>query len=31
MAGLKVPGIEIENERCVDKSFPEYWEVFEKL
>ena len=31
MAGLKVPGVEIENERCVDKSFPNYWEVFANL
>ncbi len=31
MAGLKVPGVKIENERCVDKSFPNYWEVFGRL
>jgi 3-phosphoshikimate 1-carboxyvinyltransferase len=29
--GLRTPGIEIENERCVDKSFPNYWEAFEGL
>jgi 3-phosphoshikimate 1-carboxyvinyltransferase len=31
LAGLKVPGVVIKNERCVDKSFPNYWDVFEKL
>jgi 3-phosphoshikimate 1-carboxyvinyltransferase len=31
VAGLKVPGIAIENERCVDKSFPDFWEVFGQL
>ncbi len=28
IAGLKVPGVKIENEMCVEKSFPNYWEVF---
>jgi len=28
--GLKVPGIEIENPECVNKSFPDYWKVFKK-
>jgi len=31
VAGLRVPGIEIKNEQCVEKSFPTYWEVFDKL
>ncbi len=31
VAGLRVPGIEIKNEQCVEKSFPTYWEVFDGL
>lgn len=31
VAGLTVPGIIIENPRCVDKSFPAFWEVFGQL
>jgi 3-phosphoshikimate 1-carboxyvinyltransferase len=31
MAGLKVPGVAIENESCVEKSFPNFWEVFGEL
>lgn len=31
IAGLAVPGIKIKGERCVDKSFPEFWETLEKL
>jgi 3-phosphoshikimate 1-carboxyvinyltransferase len=31
VAGLKVPGMDIENPGCVDKSFPTFWEVLEKL
>lgn len=31
LAGLNVQGIVIKDENCVDKSFPNYWEVFEKL
>jgi 3-phosphoshikimate 1-carboxyvinyltransferase len=31
VAGLKTPGIRIENESCVGKSFPEFWKVFESL
>jgi 3-phosphoshikimate 1-carboxyvinyltransferase len=31
VAGLIVPGIEIINEQCVEKSFPTYWEVFDGL
>lgn len=31
IAGLKVPGMEILDEMCVKKSFPNYWEVFSTL
>jgi len=31
LAGLKVPGIIIRDEKCVEKSFPNFWEVFEGL
>lgn len=31
MAGLVVPGMKILEERCVEKSFPAFWEVFERL
>jgi len=31
VAGLVVPGMTIENPRCVDKSFPSFWEVFGQL
>ena len=31
MPGLIIPGVEIENETCVEKSFPNYWEIFEAL
>jgi 3-phosphoshikimate 1-carboxyvinyltransferase len=31
VAGLKVHDIYIENESCVSKSFPNFWEVFESL
>lgn len=31
VAGLKTPGVFIKNEMCVEKSFPNYWEVFERL
>lgn len=31
VAGLKTPGIRIENETCVEKSFPDFWKVFESL
>jgi 3-phosphoshikimate 1-carboxyvinyltransferase len=31
MAGLKVPGIIINDEQCVEKSFPNYWEIFAEL
>jgi len=28
IAGLVTPKVYIKNENCVDKSFPNYWEVF---
>jgi len=31
VAGLVVPGIVIKDEKCVEKSFPDFWNVFEKL
>jgi len=31
VVGLKVPGIGIRNERCVNKSFPRFWEVWDRL
>jgi 3-phosphoshikimate 1-carboxyvinyltransferase len=31
IVGLVVPGIEIINEQCVEKSFPAFWDVFEGL
>ena len=31
IAGLAVPGIRIKGERCVDKSFPEFWETLQNL
>ena len=31
LAGLKVPGIVIRDEKCVEKSFPDFWNVFEGL
>jgi 3-phosphoshikimate 1-carboxyvinyltransferase len=31
MAGLNVPGVCIQNEGCVEKSFPAFWQVFEGL
>jgi 3-phosphoshikimate 1-carboxyvinyltransferase len=31
VAGLKVPGVKIMDPGCVAKSFPTYWEVFERL
>jgi 3-phosphoshikimate 1-carboxyvinyltransferase len=29
--GLIIPGMKIENETCVEKSFPNYWEIFDAL
>lgn len=31
VAGLRAPGTVIKNERCVEKSFPDFWKVFERL
>lgn len=31
VAGLKTPGVRIREEACVEKSFPTYWQVFQKL
>ncbi|MDM8523254.1 3-phosphoshikimate 1-carboxyvinyltransferase [Desulfococcaceae bacterium HSG8] len=31
VAGLVTPGVFIRDERCVDKSFPNFWDVFETL
>jgi 3-phosphoshikimate 1-carboxyvinyltransferase len=31
VAGLRIPGVEIENEHCVVKSFPDFWERFARL
>jgi len=31
IAGLVTPGIFIKDETCVEKSFPTFWQVFEKL
>jgi 3-phosphoshikimate 1-carboxyvinyltransferase len=31
IAGLAVSGVKIKGERCVDKSFPGFWEVLQKL
>jgi 3-phosphoshikimate 1-carboxyvinyltransferase len=31
VAGLVIPGIKIKNEMCVEKSFPNFWNVFNQL
>jgi 3-phosphoshikimate 1-carboxyvinyltransferase len=31
LAGLRIPGIIIENPECVNKSFPKFWHYFEHL
>jgi 3-phosphoshikimate 1-carboxyvinyltransferase len=31
VAGLVVPDVLIDGERCVEKSFPTFWEVFQKM
>ncbi|MCF8124915.1 MAG: 3-phosphoshikimate 1-carboxyvinyltransferase [Desulfotignum sp.] len=31
VAGLVVPGMQIENETCVEKSFPGFWDLFDAL
>jgi 3-phosphoshikimate 1-carboxyvinyltransferase len=31
VVGLRVPGIVIKNETCVNKSFPQFWELLDGL
>ena len=31
VAGLAIPGVKIKGERCVDKSFPGFWETLQEL
>lgn len=31
VAGLKTPGVNIKDEKCVEKSFPDFWKVFDSL
>ena len=31
VAGLKIPGVAIEDPECVAKSFPDFWQFFEKF
>jgi 3-phosphoshikimate 1-carboxyvinyltransferase len=31
LAGLVIPGVRIENPRCVGKTFPEYWRFLGRL
>jgi len=31
IAGLVIPGVKIKGERCVDKSFPGFWETLQEL
>ncbi|MBM4306218.1 MAG: 3-phosphoshikimate 1-carboxyvinyltransferase [Deltaproteobacteria bacterium] len=31
IAGLVVPGVKIKGEECVNKSFPDFWKMFERL
>ena len=31
LVGLKIPGIVIRDEKCVEKSFPDFWNVFQGL
>jgi 3-phosphoshikimate 1-carboxyvinyltransferase len=31
VAGLRIPGVEIDGEDCVVKSFPNFWECFQQL
>ncbi len=31
VAGLKVPGLRIDREKCVSKSFPDFWKVWDQL
>jgi 3-phosphoshikimate 1-carboxyvinyltransferase len=31
LLGLRIPGVSIKDEKCVEKSFPNFWDVFFKL
>ncbi len=31
IVGLRVPGIKIKNENCVNKSFPQFWELWDMI
>lgn len=31
IAGLKIPGVYITDESCVEKSFPDFWNVFKRM
>jgi 3-phosphoshikimate 1-carboxyvinyltransferase len=31
VAGLKIPGVAIEDPECVAKSFPDFWQFFQQL
>ena len=31
VVGLRVPGIKVREERCVEKSFPQFWELWGKI
>ncbi len=31
IVGLKVPGVKIKDEGCVNKSFPQFWELWDRL
>ncbi len=31
LAGLRIPGVRIRNKACVSKTFPNFWECFERL
>jgi 3-phosphoshikimate 1-carboxyvinyltransferase len=31
IVGLRIPGINIENETCVNKSFPHFWELWDRM
>ena len=31
VVGLKVPGIKMKDEHCVNKSFPRFWELWDRL
>jgi 3-phosphoshikimate 1-carboxyvinyltransferase len=31
VVGLKVPGIKIRDENCVNKSFPRFWQLWDRL